>query len=411
MTSTPPLPARWVDAGLTRHFVFVPALPDLVDPWFRLSFGGSGVARARARRRRSRRSTPASPSARARRTTSPPPRGSTVLMTESMLPSPSFSRPEPEDEASSGGVGRNLGRHGDLPALRRRARRRDRRPHPPLPPAARPARAGRLDRPRGGVDPPERARLRRRRRAHPPRPRLGARARLRDDDDRLADDEPARLALLAAARLSRRRSSGCSARSRSAALPDPLRVASRRRGRAARTPSRSRRPRRRGRRSPTSARPSATRCGSRSPVEPLEAIVPRGGRATILVEPPALPIPGAARDPRQAAIAAASDELERIGVPTERQTLARRGRARPPAGPARDREPRHTRLRAALSRRGVGARRRGPDLVDARATARRCNRALVETDAVVTVGRGRDGAPRRPGVAPRGRLGRGRSRA
>jgi hypothetical protein len=56
--------------------------------------------------------------------------------------------------------------------------------------------------------------------------------------------------------------------------------------------------------------------------EPLEALVTRGGRATIIVEPPALPLPGATtNDPRQAALAAASAELERAGVPTERQTL------------------------------------------------------------------------------------------
>ena len=34
---------RWVEEGLTRHFVFAPALPDLIEPWFRLSFGASGV--------------------------------------------------------------------------------------------------------------------------------------------------------------------------------------------------------------------------------------------------------------------------------------------------------------------------------------------------------------------------------
>ena len=55
--------------------------------------------------------------------------------------------------------------------------------------------------------------------------------------------------------------------------------------------------------------------------EPLETLVPRGGRVTILVEPLALPIPGTSRDPRQAALVAAADELERFGVPTERQTL------------------------------------------------------------------------------------------
>jgi lactate racemase-like protein len=55
--------------------------------------------------------------------------------------------------------------------------------------------------------------------------------------------------------------------------------------------------------------------------EPLEALVTRGGRATIVVEPPALPLPGAPHDPRQEALAAASAELERVGMPTERQTL------------------------------------------------------------------------------------------
>lgn len=38
---------RWVEEGLTRHFVFVPALPDLIDPWFRLTFGASAALAAR----------------------------------------------------------------------------------------------------------------------------------------------------------------------------------------------------------------------------------------------------------------------------------------------------------------------------------------------------------------------------
>src|SRR5262245_21097872 len=37
----------WVDAGLMRHFVFVPALADLVEPWFRLSFGASAALAVR----------------------------------------------------------------------------------------------------------------------------------------------------------------------------------------------------------------------------------------------------------------------------------------------------------------------------------------------------------------------------
>jgi GNAT superfamily N-acetyltransferase len=38
---------RWVDDGLTRHFVYVPKLDDLIDPWFRLSFGASAALATR----------------------------------------------------------------------------------------------------------------------------------------------------------------------------------------------------------------------------------------------------------------------------------------------------------------------------------------------------------------------------
>jgi Lactate racemase N-terminal domain len=55
--------------------------------------------------------------------------------------------------------------------------------------------------------------------------------------------------------------------------------------------------------------------------EPLEALVTPGGRATIVIEPPALPIPTSATDPRAAAIAATVAELVRLGVASERQTL------------------------------------------------------------------------------------------
>lgn len=34
---------RWVNEGLVRHNVFVPMLDDLIEPWFRLSFGGSAI--------------------------------------------------------------------------------------------------------------------------------------------------------------------------------------------------------------------------------------------------------------------------------------------------------------------------------------------------------------------------------
>ena len=55
--------------------------------------------------------------------------------------------------------------------------------------------------------------------------------------------------------------------------------------------------------------------------EPLETLVSRGARATVVVEPPQLPLPGTERDPRQSAIAAAVAELERLGIPTGYQTL------------------------------------------------------------------------------------------
>jgi hypothetical protein len=55
--------------------------------------------------------------------------------------------------------------------------------------------------------------------------------------------------------------------------------------------------------------------------EPIEAAVPRGGRVTIVVEPPTLPIPGAQSDPRPIALATVLEELERLGVPDETVTL------------------------------------------------------------------------------------------
>jgi hypothetical protein len=123
--------------------------------------------------------------------------------------------------------------------------------------------------------------------------------------------------------------------------------------------------------------------------EPLETLVPRGGKATILVEPPALPIPGSARDPRQAALVAASAELERIGVPTDRQTiLVAAGLARRPG----------RRVVESLVTPEFALRFRGevvvhdaedPELVALDASGDvplRVSRALAEADTVVTVG-------------------------
>ena len=69
--------------------------------------------------------------------------------------------------------------------------------------------------------------------------------------------------------------------------------------------------------------PSAVRDALRFPLagEPLAALAERGGRATIVVEPPALPLPGSERDPRKDAIAATVDALERVGIPSGYQTV------------------------------------------------------------------------------------------
>jgi hypothetical protein len=122
--------------------------------------------------------------------------------------------------------------------------------------------------------------------------------------------------------------------------------------------------------------------------QPLEVLVPRGGRVTIVVEPPALPIPTAQRDPRQIALAAAISELERIGVPLQRQKLlVAGGLMRRPS--ARDLE---ALVLPELARRFSGtvevhdAAR--PDLVELGIDGRvplRVHPALVETDAVVVV--------------------------
>ena len=124
--------------------------------------------------------------------------------------------------------------------------------------------------------------------------------------------------------------------------------------------------------------------------EPLEALVTRGGRATIVVEPPALPLPGALNDPRQAALAAASAELERAGIPTERQTLL--------VSTGLTRRPQQRELeRLGIVSPGFARRFRGtveiqdaesPELVElepAGQTRLAVNRALLDTDLVLTV--------------------------
>jgi hypothetical protein len=62
--------------------------------------------------------------------------------------------------------------------------------------------------------------------------------------------------------------------------------------------------------------PAAVRDALAFPLDgpPLEQLVTRGGTATIVIEQPALPIPGVQHGPRHEAIAAVADELERRNV-------------------------------------------------------------------------------------------------
>jgi len=135
---------------------------------------------------------------------------------------------------------------------------------------------------------------------------------------------------------------------------------------------------------------AATRDALRFPLagQPLEALATRGGRATIVVEPPALPLPGADADPRQEAIASAVEELVRAGVPLERQTIL--------VACGLSRRPGHRDLEHLVSPE-FARRFRGmvevhdaeaPDLVavgELGGTPVRVNRSLVETELVVVV--------------------------
>jgi hypothetical protein len=121
---------------------------------------------------------------------------------------------------------------------------------------------------------------------------------------------------------------------------------------------------------------------------PLEGLVSPRGRATVVVDAPELPLPGAPNDPRRAALAATISELERLGVTSDRQTilvaggLNRRGGQRelellldPQAA---------RRFRGRVEVHDVEA----PDLVELGGSLRtplRVNRLIAETDLVVCV--------------------------
>jgi hypothetical protein len=121
---------------------------------------------------------------------------------------------------------------------------------------------------------------------------------------------------------------------------------------------------------------------------PLEALAKRGGRATIVVEPPALPLPGSPDDPRRAALAGAIGELQRLGVPVERQTILVAGGLQRRLG-QRELE---TLVSPTFARRFHGLVEvhdvEAADLVEVGevdGTPLRLNRALLDTDVVVAV--------------------------
>jgi hypothetical protein len=135
---------------------------------------------------------------------------------------------------------------------------------------------------------------------------------------------------------------------------------------------------------------AAVRDALRFPLEGagLEALVRRGGRVTIVVEPPALPIPSATNDPRRIAVTSVVDELERLGVPSGYQTfLVAGGLQRRLA--QRDLE---SLVTPELARRFHGHvvvhDVEDPELVTVADGSRpplRVNRALVDTDLVIVV--------------------------
>jgi hypothetical protein len=121
--------------------------------------------------------------------------------------------------------------------------------------------------------------------------------------------------------------------------------------------------------------------------ESLAGLSLRGARATIVVEPPALPVPGAQIDPRQMALATVLEHLVELGIPDERQTILVAGGLSRRLGP-QDLEwllpPPHARE---FHGRVLVHDAADADLVALRGGGMkaRANRALVETDLVVVV--------------------------
>ena len=224
------------------------------------------------------------------------------------------------------------------------------------------------------------------------------------DGDRLAGDEPALVSLLAQARLSTRLPAAVQVHSLGDAAATARRDPRRGRRRRPTAPSSS------GRRRPARGRRRAGRRARRAAVpargQPLEALVTRGGRATIVVEPPALPLPGAPPTRGRTRSPPPSPSWSGSASRRERQTLL--------VASGLTRRPDRRELESLGRRRGSppvprqrgGARRRGPRTSSSWTcpgpVPLRVNRALVETDLVADRDRRRDGAARRAGGTAQG---------
>jgi len=134
--------------------------------------------------------------------------------------------------------------------------------------------------------------------------------------------------------------------------------------------------------------PAAVREALRYPLlgEPLEELVTRGGTATLVIEPPSLPIPSANTEPRHEAIGTAVLELERLGVKHVTILVASGLQRRPtPREIGMLVEPE---FRRRFRGRVLVHDAEAEDLVEIGAVAGmpvRLSRALVETDLVLTV--------------------------
>ena len=370
-----------------------PALDELIDPWFRLSFGASAVL-ACARPPESAASVDGRPRPRRRRPDDR--RGGRAAGARDdgvdaarRRASPGYRPDRRGGDAPSGRA--TLGRHRDVHATSSQSATAGssgiillyRRPPDLRVPA------DSIDLAQASTAPAERGKGVGVALTHHVLG-MGARAGLPDDDHRLADDEPVRLALLAAPRLP--------ADVPAAAPLDPLvprmpgspcspargvPVVERRDDAVVLAAARAAR----GDRA-TSARRCATRCASRSPARRSR----RSSRAAAARRSSSsrrrCRFPARAAGPAAGGDRRRVDELERLGDPERAADDPRRGRARP-AGRARELEScssrRSSRGASAAGSRCTTPRRDLVELGEAGGVPLRVNRALVETDVVVTV--------------------------